>query len=285
MTSGSATTITNKRTVRTRNITVNKVWADNNATSRPTSVDVQLYANGSAVGAAVTLEDANHWTYTWNDLPYNEAGQQIVYTVKEVAVPQGYGVSYSPMTVDATGNGSISITNSYPSTTRTVTKVWDDQNNNDRKRPSNIQVQLMYDGNVYDMVTLSETNHWTYTWTELPKYSDVAANTEYVYTVKEVDVPAGYTVSYVKKNASGTIVTADDPGENGVFEVTNSYTTQKGNISVEKKWAGDNLAADNHSAITVTLYKNGVATTKTLKLERQITGRVHLQISISMRMV
>lgn len=59
------------------------------------------------------------------------------------------------------------------------------------------------------------------------KYSDVAANTEYVYTVKEVDVPAGYTVSYVKKDASGTIVTADDPGENGVFEVTNSYTTQK----------------------------------------------------------
>ena len=72
----------------------------------------------------------------------------------------------------------------------------------------------------------------------------------------------------MKKDASGTIVTADDPGENGVFEVTNSYTTQKGNISVEKKWAGDNLAADNHSAITVTLYKNGVATTKTLKLDK-----------------
>ena len=72
-----------------------------------------------------------------------------------------------------------------------MTKVWDDQNNNDRKRPTSIQVQLMYDGNVYDTVTLSETNHWTYTWTELPKYSDVAANTEYVYTVKEVDVPAG----------------------------------------------------------------------------------------------
>ena len=142
VTSGSATTITNKRTVRTRNITVNKVWADNNATSRPTSVDVQLYANGSAVGAAVTLEDANHWTYTWNDLPYNEDGQQIVYTVKEVAVPQGYGVSYSPMTVDATGNGSISITNSYPSTTRTVTKVWDDQNNNDRnKKDHHVQIE------------------------------------------------------------------------------------------------------------------------------------------------
>ena len=71
------------------------------------------------------------------------------------------------------------------------------------------------------------------------------------YTAEEVDVTAGYTVSYVKKDASGTIVTAEDPGENGVFEVTNSYTTQKGNISVEKKWAGDNLAADNHSAITV----------------------------------
>ena len=233
---GSATTITNTHTVRTRDITVDKVWADNNSTSRPTSVNVQLYANGSAFGTAVTLEDANHWTYTWNDLPYNEAGQEIAYTVKEVAVPQGYGVSYSPMTVDTTtGNGSITVTNSYPSTTRTVTKVWDDQNNNDRKRPTSIQVQLMYDGNVYDTVTLSETNHWTYTWTELPKYSDVAANTEYVYTVKEVDVPAGYIVSYVKKNASGTTVTAEDAGENGVFEVRNSYTTQKGDIEVEKE--------------------------------------------------
>ena len=130
----------------------------------------------------------------------------------------------------------------------------------------------MYDGNVYDTVTLSETNHWTYTWTELPKYSDVAANTEYVYTVKEVDVPARYIVSYVKKNASGTTVTAEDAGENGVFEVRNSYTTQKGDIEVEKKWVGDNLAADDHSAITVTLYKNGVATAKTLKLDKTNNG-------------
>ena len=61
-----------------------------------------------------------------------------------------------------------------------------------------------------------------------------------VYTVKEVDVPAGYIVSYVKKNASGTTVTAEDAGENGVFEVRNSYTTQKGDIEVEKKWVGDN---------------------------------------------
>lgn len=29
-----------------------------------------------------------------------------------------------------------------------------------------------------------------------------------------------------------------------------------------------NLAADDHSAITVTLYKNGVATAKTLKLDK-----------------
>ena len=72
----------------------------------------------------------------------------------------------------------------------------------------------------------------------------------------------------MKKNASGTTVTAEDAGENGVFEVRNSYTTQKGDIEVEKKWVGDNLAADDHSAITVTLYKNGVATAKTLKLDK-----------------
>ena len=82
--------------------------------------------------------------------PYNNNGTKIDYTVKEVAVPTGYGVSYGQIVEDNDGNGTLEVVNSYPSTSRTVTKIWDDYNNQDRMRPDSVQVQLLYDGNVYD---------------------------------------------------------------------------------------------------------------------------------------
>ena len=74
-----------------------KVWQDaNNADGlRPASVTVQLYANGTATGTAVTLNAANNWTYTWTGLAVSENGSTITYTVKETSVPTGYTASYS----------------------------------------------------------------------------------------------------------------------------------------------------------------------------------------------
>lgn len=49
---------------------------------------------------------------------------------------------------------------------RKVLKVWRDDGN-EEKRPEQIVVQLLRDGEVYDTVTLSNDNNWRYTWPEL----------------------------------------------------------------------------------------------------------------------
>ena len=71
-----------------------------------------------------------------------------------------------------------------------VTKVWEDNDNQDGKRV-NINVTLYANGEFTDKTaTLSEDNNWTYTFEELDKYFD---GTEISYTVDEDEVPEGYT--------------------------------------------------------------------------------------------
>ena len=46
------------------------------------------YANGSAKGDPVELNEGNHWKHTWANLDEKANGQTIVYTVDETAVPK-----------------------------------------------------------------------------------------------------------------------------------------------------------------------------------------------------
>ena len=103
--------------------TVTKVWNDNNDQDgkRPTSIQVQLYTDGTAEGSAVTLTEAGGWTYTWNNLPEKQNGTDIVYAVTETGVPTGYTSSTSE------NGGTFTITNSYTPETVDVSgeKIWD----------------------------------------------------------------------------------------------------------------------------------------------------------------
>ncbi len=56
--------------VETQNITVKKVWNDDNNKNklRPNEVKLQLYKNGTPEGEIVTLNEQNGWKYTWNNL-------------------------------------------------------------------------------------------------------------------------------------------------------------------------------------------------------------------------
>ena len=71
-----------------------------------------------------------------------------------------------------------------PSTiTRKVLKVWDDANSSGR--PTEVIVQLLRDGKVYDTVSLNSENNWRYTWSDL--------DDSYTWTVVEKECE-GYTV-------------------------------------------------------------------------------------------
>ena len=86
------TAITNTHKTEKTSVSVEKKWKDqdNKDGSRPSSVSVQLYANGKASGDPVTLDAANSWKHTWSGLDKNASGKAITYTVKETSVPHGY---------------------------------------------------------------------------------------------------------------------------------------------------------------------------------------------------
>ena len=126
-----------------------KKWEDanNQDGKRPTSIQVQLLADGKKQGDAVELNDANKWTTTWTDLDQKANGKDIIYTVEEVKV-DGYTT-----TVDDSDKGNILLTNTYkPEVTEVAgAKTWNDKDNQDGKRPDSITVNLLADGEQVDM--------------------------------------------------------------------------------------------------------------------------------------
>ncbi|QQK08770.1 Cna B-type domain-containing protein [Miniphocaeibacter halophilus] len=246
----------------TTSITAEKVWKDNgNKTkARPSYVEVQLYKDNKATGEAVKLDANNKWTHTWDNLPKTENDKNIEYTVKEVNVPKGYEVSY-----DAKSKvGRVYVINTIKpveveTTSITAEKVWKDNDNKTKARPSYVEVQLYKDNKATgEAVKLDANNKWTYTWDNLPK-TENGKNIE--YTVKEVNVPKGYEVSYDTKSKVGR-----------VYVINTIKTTptdnNKTSVTVEKKW-DDKNSKSRPTSVEVRLYKNGKAIGQTVKLDEK----------------
>ena len=201
-------------------ISVTKVWDDaqNQDGLRPESVTVQLTENGVAQGEAVELNEDNGWSYTWTGLIKQSNGSYHNYSVQEVNTPAGYNAS---ATNTAKGEETITLTNTHvPAVvSKTVTKVWNDNKDQDGKRPDSISVVLKADGAEKATVELNAANNWSYTWENLP---EKAAGKVINYTVDEVEVPAGY-----------------DKTVNGLT-ITNSYTPETTKVEGSKTWDDDN---------------------------------------------
>ena len=231
---------TNAKIEPDKNITqvsVSKKWSDDNNQDgkRPESAKVQLYGNNKAVGSIVNLSEKNQWSHTWNDLDEKENGKDIVYTVKEVDVAEGYVPS-----VDNDNIGNIIITNSHtPETTSLAgAKTWDDNNDQDRKRPKKITVNLLADGKQVDTKVVTSENNWSYNFKNLPKYQN---GREIKYTVTE-DTVAGYTTEVNGSN------------------ITNSYNPGKTSVSVSKAWNDqNNQDGKRPESAKVQLYGNNKA--------------------------
>ena len=91
---------------------------------RPGKITVNLLANGVKVDDK-EVTAANDWNYSFTDLPKYAGGNEITYSVTENAVED-----YQTLV-----NG-YDITNSYTpgKTSVSVTKAWDDADNQDGKR-------------------------------------------------------------------------------------------------------------------------------------------------------
>ena len=228
--------IENSYTPGKTSVTVTKSWddANNQDGKRPDSVKVQLYGDGNKVGNEVELTDGN-WTYTWNNLPEKKAGKTIKYTVKEVGTADGYTTSYSDE-----NPGNIVITNKHVPETTSVEgqKTWDDSNNQDGKRPSEITVNLLKNGAPFKTatVTADADGNWKYSFTGLPKYENG----------KEVK----YTVTENAVEAYNTTIEG--------YNIKNSYTPEETSVTVTKNWKDANdRDRIRPGSIKVQLYANG----------------------------
>ena len=201
----SGFTITNSYSPETVDVKATKNWEDanNQDGKRPTKITINLLADGKKVDSKEIQAAADGtWTATFEKLAKYKAGKEIKYTVTEEAVAE-----YESTITDFT------ITNKYApkAIDYKVTKVWNDANNQDGKRPESVTVQLFksvggskpvaVEGKKLTLTAKDKTddNTWVASFTNLPQYE---AGKEITYSIDEVDVPAGYEAS-----VTGQVVT------------------------------------------------------------------------------
>jgi len=209
--------------------TVKKVWddKDNQDGKRPDSITVTL-----SNGEVVTLSEKNDWTATVDKLPKFDAnGEPITYAWTEGDMPEGYTLKGDPEV-----KGTVTtLTNSYTPGITNVSgrKTWNDNENQDGKRPASITVNLLANGQTVQSKTVTAEDGWAWNFTELPEYSN---GTKITYTVKEGAVE-GYT-----------------PEVNG-YSITNTHEVEKINVTVTKTWSDYNNQYNTRpQSITVQLY-------------------------------
>ena len=197
--------ITNSYSPETVDVKATKNWddANNQDGKRPTKITINLLADGQKHDSKEVQAAADGtWTVEFTKLAKYKDGKEIKYTVTEEAVAE-----YESTITDFT------ITNKYApkAIDYKVTKVWNDANNQDGKRPESVTVQLYKKVGDADPVAVegkkltltakdkTDANTWVASFTNLPQYE---AGKEITYSIKEVDVPAGY-----KASVTGQVVT------------------------------------------------------------------------------
>ena len=221
----SGFTITNSYLPETVVVKATKNWddANNQDGKRPTKITINLLADGQQVDSKEVQAAADGtWTVEFTKLAKYKAGKEITYTVTEEAVAE-----YEATITDFT------ITNKYApkEIDYKVTKVWNDANNQDGKRPESVTVQLYKKVGNADPVAVegkkltltakdkTDDNTWVASFTKLPQYE---AGKEITYSIEEVDVPAGY-----ESSVTGQVV-------------TNTYNPETVVLSGTKVWKDNN---------------------------------------------
>ncbi len=195
-TEGETVVFTNTHNPETTRRRIIKIWndADDQDGLRPDEMQVTLLADGETAGIYV-LNAANGWTYTAEPLPVYSNGTEIQYTWLESGA-ENY------LRTNTTVNGQVtSLTNTHvPAvTSQTVTKVWDDGDNQDGRRPDSLRVTL---SNGTEVI-LNEGNGWTATVPGLPVFNN-GVPVEYTWSEEDVE---GYRLTDTVTEGTTTTLT------------------------------------------------------------------------------
>ena len=254
---GTQYRFTNTHTPETTQVVVNKVWNDINDSDklRPADVTVQLVADGKPVdGETVTLNEGNHWSASFADLPKYANGRRIAYSVKETQVPKGYSVTIAG---NATQDGTFSytVTNTH---TPTSGEVLISKRDVGGSEIAGAELRLTADNGVTSDGRKFEPIAWTSDGT--PKKLRLSNGT---YTLTETKAPDGYLASSpitftVEMNADGTkaivkIVSNGntvDSDETSTVVMVDEYKTTK--VTVSKTSLTEGVGEIAGAKLTVT---------------------------------
>lgn len=186
-------------------IPVAKIWnGEKDASISSIKVELSRASNPNVVLATMVLNDANEWKGVFKLTIDGKTLDPTVtdYQVKEV-IDDNYGKDYDTViTGKAIQKEGFTITNTRKTTTHTVKKEWEDNDNKLGLRKA-IKVQLKQNGKNYGQeIELSEANDWQHIFKNLPESKNGVA---YEYTVEETDIPEGYTYEVVTEGITSTI--------------------------------------------------------------------------------
>ncbi|WP_298648285.1 Cna B-type domain-containing protein [uncultured Granulicatella sp.] len=207
-------------------------------------VTVKLLADGQDTGKTLELNRQQNWMGSFTNLDsVKDDGTEIHYSIEELTIA-GY---QSVITGDAKTGFTITNTN-VEKISIEGTKTWDDNNNQDGKRPTQITINLLKNGVKVSSKNVTAADGWKWKFENLDKYENGNENT---YTVTEERVD-GYSTEV-----------------NG-YNVKNTYTPGKTSIQVTKAW-DDNNDKDNKrpTSVTIKLLADGRETGNTLVLTKE----------------
>ncbi len=230
-------TITNTYTPEKVQVSGSKNWNDdgNAAGTRPGSITIRLYANGSEIDHK-TVTEKDGWSWNWTGLNrYGTDHKEISYTISEDAV-DGYTSSISGYNVTNTVNkpqvGSVILT----------------------KVDATAGTALA--GAVFDLYRANNTKVGTYT-TNAGGVLRVDGLTFGDYYFVETKAPEGYALE--SQRAAFTINAATTVSAPASVRVTNKPVDEKIGVSAAKVWDDENNTDGvRPSSVTFRLFADGV---------------------------
>ena len=268
-------TVTNKYSVKP---TSSSLEVTKKLIGRELKADEFEFTLTDQVGNVETAKNDANGKVKFKELTFDEVG---TYTYK-IAEKAGTatGIKYDTKIITATvtvadnGKGALEATiaydgektfeNTYTPEKRTIEgqKIWNDNNNQDGKRPTSIKVKLYKKvGNnnqeyvTEKVVTEGADKAWKWKFENLDKYEN---KQEIQYTVEEEVVANGYAGVVTGSMAAG-------------FKITNSYTPEAVNVQGTKTW-NDANNQDGKRPDKIKVILNKTVDGKTTKVaEKEVT--------------
>lgn len=272
--------------IATTMVRVRKVWSDSNYGNRPEKVTFHLLRNAKELTDqqyTVEVDSSSSWTHTWTDLPrYDENGERYNYTVDEETTRKlkdgSYRVSITKRPYQDGAEYTVLNVREPDAISAKVTKNWNDNSDNDGKRPHKLTFHVWgtseqpkdptdltrgYEDKteqmiVQDVNVSGDQQSWVFEG--LPKLNIYGK--PYAYTVTEENVD-GYTTSGCAADETGTAGTESKgcvfkPTDSSTdkekdFHVTNKHTPETTTLNVTKQW-DDDSDSDNGRPNSLTIW-------------------------------